>query len=116
MMRKKMLPIDKVKTINALAECGMTQEEAGKVLGMSKCYFYSVFRRGTISESGMVLMNKVLGIKYQDIKPQKPEAEAEKPPVPDITLKLVEEAVFRAIVRYGIEEKIYNGMRRALND
>lgn len=119
MKRKMMMEIDKVRLINEIGRRGMTMSEASREMGMSRTFLQMAANRGTISESTMVMLNKLWNIKYEDIRPIRQEEQQPAAPAaatPDLAFRMIEEAMYRALVRYGMEEKIYKAMKRALND
>lgn len=116
-MRGTMLPINSAKLGKELARRGLSKEAAGKELGHSTAYMGLVLKRGTIAKSDMLAISQRWNIHHKDIAPGEDEPIPEMPTA-DVTLKLVEEGVYRALARAlpEFEEAMYNAMRRALND
>ena len=115
-MRGKMIEFDKAKLQTEIGRRGLTAVAISKEMGASHAFMGQVIRRGSMRVETLNLLKEKYNISYQDIQHKDPGPPKPEVPTPDITLKLVEEAVFRALVRYGIEEKIYNAMRMALNE
>ena len=115
-MRGRMIEFDPVRLQNEIGRRGLTPSSISKEMGYSLNFMAQVLRRGSLRDETLNLLKEKYNITFQDIQKKKPEPPKPEIPTPDITMKLVEEAVFRALSRMNIEEALYNAMKRALNE
>lgn len=115
-MRGKMVEFDRVKLQAEIGRRGLTPAAISREMGSCNGFMGQVIKRGTMRIETLNLLKEKYNISFQDIQHKEPEPPKPEVPTPDITLNLVAEAVFRALVRYGLEEKLYNAMRRALSE
>lgn len=73
----KMIAIDTEALRQAICDKGLTLAEASKQLGFSRKYFVEVLNRGNISPSGVVGLNYILGIKFEEYEAKQSEEEVE---------------------------------------
>ena len=111
---KTSVAIAPAKLIDQLAKRGLTPKQASLELGGSASYLSNNISRRTMTKRTLEALKAKYGITWEDIRPE-PEKPPE-PPAPDITMKLVEEAVYQALSRLNIEELFYRAMQRALNE
>ena len=111
----KMVQIDGDKLRNAIKNLGMFASEASQKLGFSTNYITKTCTRGNIRESSLTLLNTILGIKYDDIKPD-PVAEVNEEPKEEIDLAEVEDPKFEPIDYDAIENSVRNGVRAGIVD
>lgn len=73
----KMIAIDTEALRQAICDKGLTLAEAGKKLGFSRKYFVEILNRGSISPSGVVGLDYILGIKFEEYEAKQIEEEVE---------------------------------------
>ena len=74
-------PVSHDKIVMELRRRGLTCSAAARELGFSETYFGKL-RRGVARASTILLLNKVYGIQYDDIKPDEPEPDEPEPNEP----------------------------------
>lgn len=118
----KMVQIDGEKLRNAVKNLDMSASVASQKLGFSTNYITKICSRGNMRESALILLNTILGIKYDDIKPdpvieecQTPEQE--EPKIETIVQEAIDydaiESSVRHGVRYGIIDVLITADSRA---
>ena len=67
------MEIDARKLTRALAKNGYSIANAGVAMGRSKSYFDHILKEGYATKSTLIMLEAVMGIKYEDIAPDAPE-------------------------------------------
>ena len=106
----KMVQIDGEKLRNAVKILNMTASEASQKLGFSQNYITKVCSRGDIRGSSLTLLNTILGINYDDIKPDPVVEECQEPK------QEIVEIAQEAIDYEMLESSIRNGVRSGIID
>jgi len=109
----KMVQIDGEKLRNAVKNLNMTAADASRQLGFSDHYLTSVCFRGDIRESSLILLDTILGIKYDDIKPDPVVEESQKPEQEEPKIETI---VQEQIDYDAIETSVRNGVRSGIVD
>ena len=109
----KMVPIDGEKLRNAVKNLSMSAAEASQKLGFSPNYITKICSRGDIRESSLTLLNTILGINYDDIKPD-PVVEVNEEPEEEIDEVVVSK--FEPIDYDAIEASVRNGIKHGIID
>ena len=131
--KNKKIPVDREKLERELARTGKSQSEISRTMGYSEAAISHAKMAGEMSPSMLNLLEHVIGIKYDDIKPDEPEPlqlQIEPEPTADnaatapvyVTVQVDAEAVENAIMniltndemRRNMSQIIYWGVKRAL--
>lgn len=109
--RQKQLPIDGSRLINALGEKGETLVSASIELGYGKSYLSQQSSAGMTAVRNVILLEKVFGISYDEIRPVAKETEQKQDTSVNgegLSYKKVSIAVYKA------NRKIYDDIRPEL--
>lgn len=109
----KMVQIDGNKLRNAVKKLGMSTSEASQKLGFSQSYITKTCTRGNIRESSLTLLNTILDIKYDDIKPDPVVEECQEPEQEQLKIETI---VHEPIDYEMLESSIRNGVRSGIID
>lgn len=102
-----MLPISGEKLKMAILKTGVSQVDASYQIGYSRSYLATCCNSGVISKSALLLLNRMYGIGYEDIKPETEQIE------PDNNLVRLSEAQMqeeKIEFFQSCEEKISNAV------
>lgn len=104
----KMIQIDGEKLRNAVKNLSMSAAEASQKLGFSPNYITKICCRGNVRESSLILLNSILGIKYDDIKPNPVVEECQEPKqeIVEITQESIDYEMLESSIRNGVRSGI----------
>ena len=102
-----MLPISGERLKMAIKKTGVSQVDASYQIGYSRSYLANCCNLGEISKSALLLLNKMFGIGYDDIKP---ETEKEEPDNNLVRLSEVQMQEEKIEFFESCEEKISNAV------
>lgn len=101
MLKDRIFPIDGNKLDKELAKRGESAWNVSSEIGFAHTYLSCCKSRGRISQHSMLLLERMYGIKYDDVKPDesKPERKAEKEKVTQTVMALDAGADVKALTQ-----------------